>query len=54
MHKIKLEEGAKALEENQRRLSPIMNKVIIKEILKMLDAEVIYPIASGLAQSRAL
>ncbi|XP_038902347.1 uncharacterized protein LOC120088980 [Benincasa hispida] len=44
MHKIRLEEGKSGSIEPQRRLNPIMKEVVKKEILKWLDAGVIYPI----------
>ena len=33
--------------EHQRRLNPPMQDVVKKEIIKWLDAEVIYPIADS-------
>lgn len=47
MHKIILEEGAKESIEHQRRLNPMMKEVVRKEILKWLDAGIIYPIPSS-------
>ncbi|XP_031253545.1 uncharacterized protein LOC116111504 [Pistacia vera] len=44
MHRILLEEGAKPTREEQRRLNTPMMDVVKKEVLKLLDAEVIYPI----------
>ncbi|CAM8908180.1 unnamed protein product [Rhodiola kirilowii] len=44
MHRILLEDGAKPSREPQRRLNPIMMEVVQKEIQKLLDADVIYPI----------
>ena len=44
MHWIFLEDGHKPLVEAQRRLNPIMKKVVRKEVLKWLDVGVIYPI----------
>ena len=44
MHQILLEDGHKPLVEAQRRLNPIMKEVVGKEVLKWLDARVIYPI----------
>ena len=37
--------GHKPSIEHQRRLNPPMQEVVKKEIIKWLDAEVIYPIA---------
>ncbi|CAM8908355.1 unnamed protein product [Rhodiola kirilowii] len=47
MHRILLEDGARPLREPQRRLNPIMIKVVQKEIQKFLDADVIYPISDS-------
>ena len=46
-HKILLEEGSKPIEKQQRRLNPIMKEVVKKEILKWLDAGIIYPISDS-------
>ena len=43
-HKINFGEGAKAVIERQRRLNPNMKEVVKKEIIKLLDAGIIYPI----------
>ncbi|CAM8899867.1 unnamed protein product [Rhodiola kirilowii] len=45
MHRILLEDGAKPSREPQRKLNPIMMEVVQKEIQKLLDADVIYPIS---------
>ena len=47
MHRILLEDGHKPSVEAQRRLNPIMKEVVRKEVLKWLDAEVIYPISNS-------
>lgn len=47
MHKIFLEEEAKPTVEQQQRLNPIMKEVVNKEILKWLDAGIIYPISDS-------
>ncbi|CAM8969506.1 unnamed protein product [Rhodiola kirilowii] len=47
MHRILLDDGAKPLREPQRRLNPIMMEVVQKEIQKLLDADVIYPISDS-------
>ena len=44
MHQIRLEDGHKPSVEAQRRLNPTMKEVVRKEVLKWLDAGVIYPI----------
>ncbi|XP_026396113.1 uncharacterized protein LOC113290743 [Papaver somniferum] len=45
MHKIRLEDEAKPTREAQRRLNPSMMEVVKKEILKLLDVGVFYPIS---------
>ncbi|CAN6560255.1 unnamed protein product [Malus baccata var. baccata] len=47
MHHIFLEEGAKPTREAQRRLNPPMMEVMKKEIIKLLDCGVIYPISDS-------
>ncbi|CAM8917282.1 unnamed protein product [Rhodiola kirilowii] len=47
MHRILLEDGAKPSREPQRRINPIMMEVVQKEIQKLLDADVIYPISDS-------
>ncbi|KAM1172580.1 hypothetical protein ACFX2G_023148 [Malus domestica] len=47
MHQILLEEGAKPSREAQRRLNPPMMDVVKKEIIKLLDCGVIYPISDS-------
>ena len=47
MHRILLEDGHKLLVEAQRRLNPTMKEVIRKEVLKWLDAGIIYPISDS-------
>ena len=47
MHRILLEEGAKPSREAQRRLNPPMMDVVKKEIIKLLDCGVIYPISDS-------
>ncbi|XP_070003286.1 uncharacterized protein [Nicotiana sylvestris] len=44
MHKILLEEGHKPSREHQRRLNPNMKEVVKKEVIKWLDAGIIFPI----------
>ena len=48
MHRILLEDGHKPSVEAQRRLNPTMKEVERKEVLKWLDAGVIYPISDSL------
>ena len=47
MHRILLEEDAKPTREAQRRLNPPMIEVVKKEIIKLLDVGVIYPISDS-------
>ena len=46
-HKILLEDDAKPVREPQRRLNPPMMDVVKKEIIKLLDCGVIYPISDS-------
>ncbi|HYP43259.1 MAG TPA: reverse transcriptase family protein [Candidatus Nitrosocosmicus sp.] len=47
MHRINLEENCKPKADPQRRLNPVMKEVVKKEILKWLDAGIIYPISDS-------
>ncbi|KAI3755784.1 hypothetical protein L1987_55590 [Smallanthus sonchifolius] len=47
MHKILMEEDYKPTREAQRRLNPPMMEVVKKEILKLLNAGMIYPISDS-------
>ena len=47
MHGILLEDGHKPSLEAQRRLNPTMKEVVRKEVLKWLDAGMIYPISDS-------
>ena len=53
MHYILLEDGHKPSVEAQRRLDPTMKEVVRKEVLKWLDAGVIYPISDARKAGRA-
>jgi len=44
MHKIHMEAEYKPVVQLQRRLNPTMKEVVKKEVLKLLDAGMIYPI----------
>ena len=46
-HKINLEKDAKPVIDHQRRLNPKMKEVARKEILQLLEAGIIYPIADS-------
>ena len=43
-HKINLEKDAKPVIDHQRRLNPKMKEVVRMEILKLLEAGIIYPL----------
>jgi hypothetical protein len=47
MHWIHLEEGARPSREAQCRLNPNMKEVVMKEVVKLLDAGIIYPISDS-------
>ena len=44
MHHIRLEEGAKAHRDPQRKLNPNMREEVLKEVLKLLSLGIIYSI----------
>jgi hypothetical protein len=46
-HRIYLEEEAKSVRQMQRRLNPNIKEVVRGEVLKLLDAGIIYPIANS-------
>ena len=46
-HKINLEADAKPVRDPQRQLNPKMKEVVRKEILKLLQAGIIYPVADS-------
>ena len=46
-HRIMLEEDSKTSREHQRRLNPNMSEVVKKEVMKLLDAGIIYPISDS-------
>ena len=45
-HRILLEEDSKTSREHQRRLNPNMSEVVKKEVMKLLDAGIIYPVGT--------
>jgi hypothetical protein len=47
MHRIHLEDNAKPSREAQRRLNPTMKNVVMNEVVKLLDAGIIYPISDS-------
>ncbi|GJR94875.1 reverse transcriptase domain-containing protein [Tanacetum coccineum] len=46
-HKIQLLDDKKPVVQKQRRLNPNMKEVVKKEIMKLLDTSIIYPIANS-------
>ena len=47
MHKIILQEGERARIDGKKRLNPIMQEVVRKEVIKWLDERIIYPISNS-------
>ncbi|PKI66253.1 hypothetical protein CRG98_013334 [Punica granatum] len=47
MHRILLEKDAQPKQDPQRKLNPTMKEVVMKEILKLLDLGIIYPISTN-------
>ena len=47
MHRIHMEAEYKRVVQPQRRLTPTMKEVVKKEVLKLLDAGMIYPISDS-------
>ena len=47
MHKILLEDDAKPVVQPQRRLNPTMKEVVQKEVMKLWEAGIIYPISDS-------
>jgi hypothetical protein len=47
MHQINLEENAKPAVDYQHRLNPKLKEVVRKEVMKLLEAGIIYPIADS-------
>ncbi|GKB95334.1 reverse transcriptase domain-containing protein [Tanacetum coccineum] len=46
-HKILIKENAKPVVQHQRRVNPKIHKVIKQEVIKLLDAGLIYPISDS-------
>ncbi|GJQ90952.1 reverse transcriptase domain-containing protein [Tanacetum coccineum] len=46
-HKILMEENAKPAVQNQKRVNPKIHEVIKQEVIKLLDAGLIYPISDS-------
>lgn len=47
MHKILMEDNFHRSIDNQRRTNPNMKEAVRVEVLKLLDAEIIYPISDS-------
>ena len=47
IHKIFMEDDYKPLVKLQRKLNPTMKEVMKKDVVKLLDAEIIYPISDS-------
>ena len=47
MHRILMEEDYRPVAQPQRRLNPVMKEVVRKEVLKLLEAGIIYPISDS-------
>ncbi|CAL2252689.1 unnamed protein product [Prunus armeniaca] len=47
MHRILMEDDVKPTVDAQRRLNPIMKEVVRSEVMKLLDAGMIYPISDS-------
>ncbi|RYQ91269.1 hypothetical protein Ahy_B09g097162 isoform A [Arachis hypogaea] len=47
MHRIFLQDGAKPVRQPQRRLNPTILDVVKKEVTRLLDADIIYPISDS-------
>ncbi|XP_059624851.1 uncharacterized protein LOC132268127 [Cornus florida] len=47
MHRILMEDDVKPFRDAQRRLNPNMKEVVKKEVIKLLDAGIIYPISDS-------
>ena len=47
MHQINLEDGAKPVRQPQRRLNPMILDVVTKEVTKLLQARIMYPISDN-------
>ncbi|RHN45064.1 putative nucleotidyltransferase, Ribonuclease H [Medicago truncatula] len=47
MHKINMEENFKPVAQPQRRLNPTMKEVVRKEVVKLIEVGMIYPISDS-------
>jgi hypothetical protein len=43
-HRIPMEDQCKPVVDHQRRLTHVMREVVKKEVIKLLDARIIYPV----------
>lgn len=48
MHQMFLEEGTRPSNKAQRHVNPIMMDVVQKEIIKLVDVDMLYPILDGI------
>lgn len=47
MHKIMMEENYKLVAQPQRHLNPTIKEVVRKEVLKLYEVDIIYPISDS-------
>ena len=47
MHRIHLEDKSKSSIQHQRRLNPNLKNMVKKEIMKLMEAGIIYPISDS-------
>ena len=47
MHRTLMEEDYKPVAQSQRRLNPTMKEVVRKEVVKLLEVGMIYPISDS-------
>ena len=47
MHRINLEDGSKPVRQPQRRLNPVILDVVKKDVTKLLQARIIYPVSDN-------
>ncbi|XP_074283103.1 uncharacterized protein LOC141607649 [Silene latifolia] len=47
MHKIELEEGYKPCQQGYRKLNPMMQDVVMAEVMKLLDEGIIYTVSNS-------
>jgi len=47
MHRIELEDDHKPCRQGQRKLNPKMEEVVTAEVMKLLDAGIVYPVGNS-------